>query len=241
VTGPAAGELFAALEATWPARSRERVGPWVIRDGAGGGSRVSAATAEGPVAPGDVAGVVAAMAAHGQPPLVQVRNGQADLDALLAALGWRIADPTLVLAVPCGTRATADPAHEGGTIWPPDATARRLWDALGIGTTRQAVMDRVIVPKTVLVARIDGKPAGLAFVAVAGPVGMVHAMAVDPAFRRRGLARRILASAGDWARSQGARTVALAVTEQNVAARALYTSAGFAPVTGYHYRVADGA
>ena len=39
-------ELYATLEATWPPAARRRVGPWTIRDGQGGGKRVSAATAE---------------------------------------------------------------------------------------------------------------------------------------------------------------------------------------------------
>jgi N-acetylglutamate synthase len=43
------------LEATWPPAARHRAGPWVLRDGAGGGKRVSAATAEGPVTAADLA------------------------------------------------------------------------------------------------------------------------------------------------------------------------------------------
>lgn len=35
------------MEGTWPAAARLRTGPWVVRDGQGGGSRVSSATAGG--------------------------------------------------------------------------------------------------------------------------------------------------------------------------------------------------
>ncbi|MCU0907039.1 MAG: GNAT family N-acetyltransferase [Rhodobacteraceae bacterium] len=237
MTAPPAADLLAALEATWPPRARARVGPWVIRDGMGGGSRVSAATAAGPVTGKDVAAAVAAMAALGQAPVVQVRPGQADLDAVLAALGWRIADPTLILAMDIGDAGLACEGNGFATAWPPDAAAGRLWDRLGIGAARQAVMDRVAGPKTVIAAEVDGHPAGLVFAALDQRIGMVHAMAVDPAFRRRGLARGMLAAAARWARQGGADTLALAVTDANGPARALYGAAGFVPVTGYHYRI----
>ena len=38
--------LQAAMDATWPAAAMHRAGPWMLRNGAGGGKRVSAATAE---------------------------------------------------------------------------------------------------------------------------------------------------------------------------------------------------
>ena len=34
--------LFAVMETTWPAASVQQVGPWLIREGQGGGKRVSA-------------------------------------------------------------------------------------------------------------------------------------------------------------------------------------------------------
>ena len=43
-TLPEEEAFVAAMEATWPAASRRQVGPFVIRDGQGGGKRVSAAT-----------------------------------------------------------------------------------------------------------------------------------------------------------------------------------------------------
>ena len=39
--------LFATMEATWPAASRRETGIWTLRDGQGGGKRVSAATTTG--------------------------------------------------------------------------------------------------------------------------------------------------------------------------------------------------
>ena len=41
--------VYDLIDATWPAAAFRQVGPWTIRTGGGGGSRVSAATALGPV------------------------------------------------------------------------------------------------------------------------------------------------------------------------------------------------
>ena len=38
------GDILIALEETWPAVARHTMDPWIIRDGQGGGKRVSAAT-----------------------------------------------------------------------------------------------------------------------------------------------------------------------------------------------------
>ena len=38
------GDILTTLDATWPAAARQTMGPWIIRDGQGGGKRVPAAT-----------------------------------------------------------------------------------------------------------------------------------------------------------------------------------------------------
>ena len=65
----------------------------------------------------------------------------------------------------------------------------------------------------------------------------VHAIAVRPALRRKGAGRQILAAAAQWAAEQGADRLALAVTQANSGAIALYTSLGMQPVGEYHYRI----
>ena len=52
---------------------------------------------------------------------------------------------------------------------------------------------------------------------------------VAPEARRRGLARRLLDGAVEWARCRGATTACLWVTETNLGARTLYLNAGFVP------------
>ena len=65
----------------------------------------------------------------------------------------------------------------------------------------------------------------------------IHAIAVRPALRRKGAGRQILAAAAQWAAEQGADRLALAVTQANSGAIALYTSLGMQPVGEYHYRI----
>jgi GNAT superfamily N-acetyltransferase len=81
----------------------------------------------------------------------------------------------------------------------------------------------------------SNSPGSSSPVARAGWVG-VTAMEVDPAHRRRGLARLLLAALAGWAGRQGDASMYLQVAESNVGARELYASAGFAPHHGYHYR-----
>jgi GNAT superfamily N-acetyltransferase len=229
--------LFAAMEATWPAATVTRLGPWTIRDGQGGGKRVSAATADAAWSDTDIPQAESAMAALGQPALFLIRDGDGALDAALDARGYRIVDPVLAYAGPAADLAVADlPRLAGFPHWPPLAVATHLWAESGIGPARLAVMERVQTPKTAILARSNDRPAGVAFVATAGNIAMLHALEVAPALRRQGSAHNILTLAARWALDQGADTLALVVTTANDGARALYASHGMAVVGHYHYR-----
>jgi ribosomal protein S18 acetylase RimI-like enzyme len=59
----------------------------------------------------------------------------------------------------------------------------------------------------------------------------------DRAQRRRGLARRVLATLAAWGRDNGADSACLAVEAANTPARTLYESFGLTTeVSRYHYR-----
>lgn len=229
--------LLAAMETTWPAAAAARVGAWTIRDGQGGGKRVSAATAETDWSDADIPQAETAMAALGQPALFLIRDRDSALDAALDRRGYRIVDPVLAYAAPAADLAAADlPRLTGFPHWPPLAVATHLWDQAGIGPARLAVMNRVQAPKTAILARSNDRPSGVAFVAAAGKIAMLHALEVAPALRRQGSAHNILTIAARWALDQGADTLALVVTQANDGARALYASHGMAVVGHYHYR-----
>jgi molybdopterin-guanine dinucleotide biosynthesis protein A len=57
-------------------------------------------------------------------------------------------------------------------------------------------------------------------------------MYLRPAYRGRGVGKRLLATALEWARTRGARVVTLDTTETMVAARRLYESVGFVQLPG---------
>ena len=243
--------LAEVMAATWPPVSSRRLGPWTIRDGAGGGKRVSAATAEGvwpdvnppDVNPPDVnppdadlALAEAAMRALGQRPLFLIRDGDAALDATLAARGYRLVDRVVAYAAPTALLARPVPPMASFAHWPPLAVARGLWAGGGIGAARLAVMDRAPGPKTAILARSADRPAGVAFVALHRRDAMLHALEISPPHRRLGCAQNILAAAAGWAQEQGADRLSLVVAKANSPACGLYAKLGMTLVGHYHYR-----
>lgn len=225
--------LAEVMEATWPPAGRRALGPFTLRDGAGGGKRVSAASLDGPFAEADLDAVEAAMAE----PLMLVRAGEEALDAALQARGWRIVDPVVAYAAPVASLTAELPRLTAFAHWPPLEIARSIWADGGIGPARMAVMDRVTGPKAALLGRIDDRSAGVAFVACHGAEAMIHALEVRGSHRRQGLGGKLLHAAANWAEAQDATRLSLVVTRQNAAARALYARLGMEVVGEYHYRM----
>lgn len=238
---PAPETLLAALETTWPPAKRWRIGAFALRDGQGGGKRVSAATAEAPPAEGEIACAEREMRDLGQTPLFRlcetVAPHDADLDALLAQRGYNLVDPTVFYCAPL-ERVLPElfPVMRVFPVWPPLAIQRDIWVAGGVGPERQAVMARAPMPRCALMARQSDRVAGTAFIALYGVIAMLHAMEVTPALRRRGAAGNMLRGAAQWAQEQGAQWLALAVTRDNAPARALYAGLGMDLSGSYHYR-----
>jgi GNAT superfamily N-acetyltransferase len=233
--------LAALAEATWPPAQTQPHGPWLIRQGLGGGQRVSAASALEGWQDADIPAAESAMRALGQDPLFvlwpDANPRDAALDAALDARGYHLHDPVVAYAAPVDTLAeTTPPFLTTFPHWPPLGIATALWAESGIGPARLAVMDRVTGPKTVILGRTGDRAAGVAFVATHGPHAMLHALDVAPALRRQGTARNILRAAALWARDQGATTLSLLVTKRNLAACSLYTSMNMSVVGQYHYR-----
>ena len=239
MTTPTTGTLFAALEATWPAASARRVGPWMVRDGRGGGQRVSSTTAESPFDEADIPLAESAMSQLGQDRIFMIRKGDDRLDALLETRGYRIKDPVAVHAVRAALLAAATlPRASVFPVYPPLQIMAELWKAGGIGPERLAVMERAAGPKTALLARLKERPAGVAFVAMHEQLAILHAIHVAAPLRRRGVGTSILRAAARWVQDRGAVSLALAVTCANVAGNALYASNGMEVLAEYHYRTA---
>ncbi|QEW18307.1 Acetyltransferase (GNAT) family protein [Marinibacterium anthonyi] len=229
--------VIAAVDGTWPAARVFQTGAWTLREGQGGGQRVSAATALAKASAADLPVAEEAMREMGQRPLFMIRPCDQTLDALLEARGYAIHDP--VRAWVCPPQTLMDqpvPRVTVFAIWEPLAMMREIWEAGGIGPGRQAVMDRAQGPKTALLGRWKEKPAAAAFVAIHDGVAMLHALEVLPHQRRQGMAQWMMRAAAFWAAENGADTLAVLCTQANGPANGLYASLSMKPVTEYHYR-----
>jgi ribosomal-protein-alanine N-acetyltransferase len=97
--------------------------------------------------------------------------------------------------------------------------------------TRQDLAELVALPGVAgLLLQVDGHDAGFAVCQVAADEAELLTLAVRPAHRRQGGARRLLAAIIDHVRMRGARTLFLEVGVDNPAARSLYESQGFRAV-----------
>jgi len=238
MTLPSPETLLAVIDATWPTAATTTIGPATIRQGQGGGSRVSAATATSPVRAEERLAAEQAMRDLGQPALFMIRPGDEQLDADLAAAGYQIKDETLLFAGPIAPLTeTPPPPITCFEVWPPLACQTKIWAEGGIGPARLAVMDRATTPKTTVLGRTNDRPAATAYVGLAHQCAMIHALEVSARDRRKGLAAHVTRAAAIWGAREGALWLTLVTTKANKAAQALYTSMGLTVVGQYHYRI----
>ena len=238
MTLPTAQDLYAASEHTWPPLAQQTVGPWTIRDGGGGGKRVSAATADARVSEGDIELAETAMIALNQRVLFMIREPDEKLDRILAARDHVIVDPVNLYACPIHILTKSPPQKMSAfTIWPPLEIMRELWAEGGIGPGRMTVMNRATGAKTAVLARCKDSPAGAAFVAIHNQIAMIHAVEVTKSLRRNGAGINIMRAAAHWAQNQGARFFSVLVTDANAAANALSSKLGMTVLGHYHYRM----
>lgn len=236
MTTPTPDRLFETLDATWPAKAFRQVGPWQLRQGDGGGQRVSAATRIGASQSHDIETAETEMRALDQTPLFMIRDRDHDLDELLSARGYDVVDPVNIYLSPVARLTAGQPLTASMPSWPPLAAQRELWQGGGVGPARIAVMDRCKGPKTSLLGRSGDVPAGTAFVGLGDEIAMIHAIEVMPDMRRAGVGRTLVNGAANWAAEAGARWMCLAVTKANAPANALYRALGMTIAASYHYR-----
>lgn len=233
---PDAAQLYRVCDHTWPAARMWRDGAWMLREGQGGGKRVSAATLEDQSGAPAIAQAETAMRELGQSPLFMIRDGDAALDAELEARGYTVVDPVVMYVAPI-TRLTDLPIPRvtAFCIWEPLAIMAEIWAKGGIGPARLKVMHRAAI-KTGVLARWNEKPAGVGFAAVHDGVCMVHAVEVLPHQRKQGVAKWIMRAAAFWAQDKGATHISVLCTQANAPANALYSGLGFEVAGHYHYR-----
>jgi ribosomal-protein-alanine N-acetyltransferase len=92
-----------------------------------------------------------------------------------------------------------------------------------------------------LVVEQDGAVVGHAVASAAGDDAELQRIALDPAYRRRGLASALLAAVEERTAADGARRLLLEVREDNTTAAAFYESRGFEEVGRRRGYYRDGA
>lgn len=219
------------LDEAWPAPYTEDNAGWRFRYAGGVTKRANSVWPR--TGPGDIAAAEAFYSARGLPTVFQLGDGlRDDLDDRLAARGYTVVDPTLVMIT-----SSDGPRPDHGTVIEnmPSAGWMDVWWSVDGRYPGQAGTARQI---------ITGVPAGYArlgdAVGRAVPQGEwlgIYCMAVAPSARRQGLARKVLDALLNWGHEQGIHQAYLTVTEHNTAARTLYDQAGFRTVSAYHYRV----
>lgn len=185
------------------------------------------------------------------------------LDAALAARGYAVDDPAVVMTAPLPAGPEGDPAVR----LMPQADAG--WIDTFCGTHRvdgarraalSGIFSRLVPPFAFAALGDDGAVGDGAFAALSleavppelvapdavglgvvdGDMICVLDVATRPEMRGRGLARRVVGALLAWARQQGARTAMLQVGADNAPAIALYRRLGFVEVYRYHYRLKGG-
>jgi N-acetylglutamate synthase len=232
---PTETEIFKTVDATWAPYAFHQQDGWLIREGAGGGQRVSAATLlPGSHAP-DINVAASKMRALGQNPLFMIRTSDGVLDAMLNNMGYNIVDPVAVLVAHTQS-LTANPPNRAHPIRigdDLDVNAKNIWAMGGIDQPRLDVMARVSGPKTILTAG----DMGVAFAAAHNGIAMVHAVEVAKNQRRKGVAQALMYKAAGWARKQGCTWVAVLTVRANTPACTLYWQLGMKEAAAYHYRL----
>lgn len=231
---PTQTDLFDAVDATWAPYAFHNVEGWLIREGADGGQRVSAATLLPETQNVKIGPAAAKMVSLDQTPLFMIRDADATLDTELQTLEYKIVDPVVILVAQTDKLLRNPPIATQNIqlLAVPNKDAKSVWTAGGINQGRLNVMARVKTPKAILSAG----NMGVAFAAAYKGIAMVHAVEVASDHRRKGIANTIMYAACQWAKNQNCNWVAVLTVRANTPARALYENLGMVEAAAYHYR-----
>lgn len=185
---------------------------------------------------------VAWQTARAIPPCFKIADGAcapADLEARLAGRGWRAHAETLVMSAPLADVLARSPAARAD-LSPDcddaiDAVVRETAATDREYAERRAIARRTPQPRRFARLDRDGATAAIGLCVLTGAHAAVFLMRTAPAYRRQGLARRVLAALLGWARDAGAAETYLQVEASNAPAIALYRAAGFRTAYAYRY------
>ncbi len=242
-------ETIRALErcalAAWPALHTTEQDGWALRTADGYTKRANSANAIAPAhAPIDmqIACAEAYYRARNLPTVFRLTPlADPAIDRALEARGYARVDPSLVMVARPGLHLHDKQAVNAGDPWTGwhDDFVAATQASPNVAAKLAAVLRCVLPPASfVRIPDAGNRPAAFAMaVADEGYVGIFEVLSAAHA-RRQGFGKRIVAHAMAWGFSHGAHTAYLQVAADNAPALALYADLGFAPLYGYHYRIA---
>jgi N-acetylglutamate synthase len=250
----AVADLERVMALHWRAPVAEPLGSWLLRSAEGFTHRANSVLAAG--LPGlDLADAVHRARAwyerRGRPALADVPRpapdaaDAADLTAVaeaFAAGGWRVIPGRGALVLTAATAALGiAPAHPPAGLRvrldpEPDAGWLARYHYRGEPLPPIATTLLLSAPEQVFVSVLDGdRTVAVGRGSVGGGWAGITAVEVEAGYRRRGLARLVLARLAAWAAQRRARSMFVQVGELNDAAVRLHESAGFTHHHRYDY------
>ena len=247
MTDPMVDLLERASHTAVPAARTGFDGPFLVRAFLGGTGRANAASAlsaaPDPELPARLARIEATYARLGLAP--RFRSTPLDPPGMAEALLARGFAPDGESLVMQGPIRDAAPDPEVAALPAPDEDWLSVLGTVDYQTParrqeKEQAAAMMAVPAAWLLLRLDGRPAATAQVVADGALAGLFDVAVHPAFRRQGLARRMLRAGLDWAARQGAERAWLQVSAGNAPAVALYEGMGLREAYRYRYYLPHG-
>lgn len=169
-----------------------------------------------------------------------------ELDARLDDRGYGREGETCVLYAPIERVAAAsDPEVQLLASPTPEwlaAMARLQGHSAAHAATYRGMIGAIAIPARFALLELGGEPAALAYGALHDGLICYESVITDPARRRQGLARRVIAALAAWARDDSAEGACLQVEAGNTPAIALYRGFGLdTELYRYRYRRAPAA
>jgi N-acetylglutamate synthase len=174
--------------------------------------------------------------ARSAPVLFQITEASSppELDAALAERGYEVRSAPVSVQVAALGEVVERTDGEAEVTEDVDEEWIRLW-AANRGFDRLDVAGALLTAGRTAFARVGDSAVGRGV--VVGDWLGITSMATAAQARRRGHGRAILGTLARWGAAQGCTRALLQVEHGNVAAQALYASAGFVPHHEYHYRL----
>ncbi len=250
---PSPAELDRDALSAWPAQETEHAGPLLLRHTQGFTKRSNSACLLAPVmlSKADIASVEAWFASRGRPAIFRIASGvrgtdtpqtraELALDCMLAARGYTVADPSLVMARSVRDLPLLNTA-EAPAFLPADA-----WlgceQALSGKSDAERTLLGLIISLTqgraqLAVRQVDNGPVSCGMLVTQGDGFGLFDIRTHAAHRRQGHARAMVLGLLQHARDLGLSTGWLQVLETNTPAVSLYAGLGFTLSHRYHYRI----